>query len=155
MTLREAIRLWIAERDIYPAHTIHDYIGRALNSFYLRPDDRISIIDKEPPLTGVQIDDAWVGAVGEHLALRWELPVPQWAMEGRVLSTPYFTWIGRPSDQQIIILVNDSPPAFRRRLIYTEAEPLRKASWRQSERSHLSPSPLPRSVRLDQSEDGS
>ena len=66
-----------------------------------------------------------LGAVGEHLARRWGLAVPAWTNDAkRFLHEPYFT---TPIENLKAMLLVQSPLAFRRRLIFTEAEPLRRA----------------------------
>ena len=85
-----------------------------------------AMIDGEPPVLGKQPLDAYIGAVGEHLARRWGLKVPEWVEdERRFLDKPFF-----PDNLELMkpILLRDSPLAFRRRLIFTEAEPLRRAT---------------------------
>lgn len=85
-----------------------------------------AIDDAPPPLTD-PIAQAHLGAVGEHLALRWGLNVPRWTHDqSRFLKQPHFTtpWAGFRA-----ILIAESPLAFRRRLIFTEAEPLRRARF--------------------------
>jgi hypothetical protein len=70
-------------------------------------------------------EHALLGAVGEHLARRWSLPVPEWTNEpARFLTRPHFT---TPLDGFKALMIAQSPLAFRRRLIFTEAEPLRRA----------------------------
>jgi hypothetical protein len=86
-----------------------------------------AMIDAEPPLTGRQPLDAYVAAVAEHLARRWGLAIPPWVEDGRrFLDTPFF-----PDNLQLMkpILLRDSPIGFRRRLIFTEAEPLRRGRF--------------------------
>ena len=49
------------------------------------------MIAEEPGLTGVAFQDAYVGAVGEHLARRWGLDIPAWADDSRrFLDRPNF-----------------------------------------------------------------
>lgn len=68
---------------------------------------------------------AFFGAIGEHLALRWGLSVPSWTNDpSRFLTRPYFD---TPFDDLKAMYLAQSPTAFRRRLIFTEAEPLRRA----------------------------
>jgi hypothetical protein len=70
-------------------------------------------------------EHALMGAVGEHLARRWGLPIPGWTDEAaRFLKRPYFT---TSAEGLKALLLAESPIAFRRRLIFTEAEPLRRA----------------------------
>ena len=70
-------------------------------------------------------EHALLGAIGEHLARRWKLPVPARSDDAdRFLAMPYFT---TPLEGFKALLIAQSPLAFRRRLIFTEAEPLRRA----------------------------
>jgi len=96
-----------------------------LDSFYMNPAERQSMINDEPePLTDIK-KHAALGGVGEHLARRWKLRIPAWTEDpSRFLKRPYFTT--RLEDLKAMLLVQ-SPLAFRRRLIFTEAEPLRRA----------------------------
>jgi hypothetical protein len=115
-------------------------INEFLDEFYLAEDeDRQSKIEKEPGFTGLPREDAYFGAVAEHLARRWGLAIPSWTEDPRrFLETPYFVdgfELLKP------VLLRDSPIAFRRRLIFTEAEPLRRATMQSAlERQEL---PLP------------
>jgi len=98
-----------------------------LDEFYdtLRAGKAADLIGAAPE----PIDDrrlhAFLGAVGEHLARRWNLPIPAWTDDAsRFLKQPYFT---TPLEGFKATLLVESPLAFRRRLIFTEAEPLRRA----------------------------
>jgi hypothetical protein len=65
------------------------------------------------------------GAAGEHLARRWGLVIPPWTDDpSRFLKRPHFT---TPLEDLKALLIVESPIAFRRRLIFTEAEPFRRA----------------------------
>ena len=105
-----------------------DALSEFLDEFYLRgPLERQRMIDEEPGFTGEAFQDAYVGAVGEHLARRWGLDIPTWAEDPRrFLDKPHF-----PEFMELAkpVLLRDSPIAFRRRLIFTEAEPLRRARF--------------------------
>lgn len=71
------------------------------------------------------VEHAMLGAIGEHLARRWSLPIPPWTDDPtRFLKLPYFT---SPLEGLKPLLLVESPSSFRRRLIFTEAEPLRRA----------------------------
>jgi hypothetical protein len=86
-----------------------------------------AMIDSAPMVIGRQPLDAYVGAVAEHLARRWELTIPAWVEdERRFLDTPF--WVDDLQRMKPIFL-RDSPIAFRRRLIFTEAEPLRRGRF--------------------------
>jgi hypothetical protein len=122
-TLAEAVR-WAAEgqRDFAVA------IDEFLDAFYTEGDAgrRQAMIADEPPRLGVEREDAFVGAVAEHLARRWGLAVPPWAAtDERDVAEPWF--VGRMGKGLSGLLLVESPIAFRRRRIFTEAEPLRRA----------------------------
>jgi len=105
-----------------------DAISEFLDEFYLGGTaERQRMIGEEPALTGVAFQDAYVGAVGEHLARRWGLDIPAWTDHPRrFLDKPRF-----PDYMELAkpVFLRDSPIAFRRRLIFTEAEPLRRARF--------------------------
>ncbi len=122
-TLADAVR-WAAEgrRDFAVA------IDEFLDVFYTETDPAVrqSMIAEEPPRLGVERQDAFVGAVGEHLARRWGLTIPAWAAtDARDVADPWF--VGRMGKGLSGLLLVESPIAFRRRRIFTEAEPLRRA----------------------------
>jgi hypothetical protein len=105
-------------------------IAEFLDTFYLNhghTKEQQAMISVPPPVTERRQFDAYVGAIGEHLARRWGLTIPVWVEEEcRFLDTPIFA-----DDLQLMkpILLRDSPIAFRRRLIFTEAEPLRRGRF--------------------------
>jgi hypothetical protein len=109
-------------------YSFMDAISEFLDEFYLSgQSERQHMLADEPALTGVAFQDAYVGAVGEHLARRWGLCIPLWADDSRrFLDTPRF-----PEFMELAkpVFLRDSPVAFRRRLIFTEAEPLRRARF--------------------------
>lgn len=99
-----------------------------LDAFYTEPDParRQAMIEEEPPRLGPERDDAFIGAVGEHLARRWGLRVPAWAAgNDRDVAKPWF--VGQMGHGLSELLLVESPIAFRRRRIFTETEPLRRA----------------------------
>jgi hypothetical protein len=84
-------------------------------------------LEDEPEPVSDHIGHAHLGAVAEHLALRWGLVAPVWVHDpGRFLKRPYFT---TKLEGFKAMLIAESPLAFRRRLIFTEAEPLRRARF--------------------------
>jgi hypothetical protein len=98
-----------------------------LDEFYTRPQDRQGMIDEDPGFLDDVIYDAWIGGVGEHLARRWKLRVPPWTENPRrFLKRPWFV-----DDAELLkpYLIAESPASFRRRLIFTELEPLRRATF--------------------------
>jgi hypothetical protein len=99
------------------------------DEFYLDHPDKAAQqrrFDPVPEPVGGALADAWIGAVGEHLALRWGLRVPEWTRRPIhfALQKPHFM----PSAKAMrgIVLV-ESPPSFRARSIFTGAEPLARA----------------------------
>ena len=95
------------------------------DGFYLQYPDSAAMqgrIDPEPKITGHVAHDAWIGAIGEHLALRWGLNVPPWTKRPAhfALRKPLFM---SPSPALQSFLLAESPPAFRARLIFTGSEP--------------------------------
>ena len=100
-------------------------LSEFLDEFYGHPERRQAMITDEPPPLADDREHAMLGAVGEHLARRWGLAVPTWTDDTmRFLHAPYFT---TPIENLKAMLLVQSPQAFRRRLIFTEAEPLRRA----------------------------
>ncbi len=96
-----------------------------LDTFYMQPALRQSMIDAEPAITGTALTDAYIGAVGEHLARRWSLRIPTWTDDPRrTLHEPVFA--GGIEALKAMLLVQ-SPLAFRKRMIFVEHEPLRRA----------------------------
>ncbi len=99
-----------------------------LDAFYTEESAvrRQTMIANEPPRIGAERLDAYVGAVGEHLARRWGLAIPSWSDQPwREVSEPWF--VGMMGKGLSGLLLVESPIAFRRRRIFTEAEPLRRA----------------------------
>lgn len=86
-----------------------------------------SAIADEPIPLADPVLNAVLGAVGEHLARRWGLSVPTWTGHpSRFLKRPHFT---TPLEGFKALCLAESPASFRRRLIFTEAEPLRRARF--------------------------
>jgi hypothetical protein len=127
-SLREAV-----ERILSGEEEERIAMAEFLDTFYLHHGQiaqQQAMIDDPPGVTEKQPLDAYVGAIGEHLARRWGLTIPFWVEDKcRFLDTPIFA-----DDLQLMkpILLRDSPIAFRRRLIFTEAEPLRRGRFPKS-----------------------
>jgi len=98
-----------------------------LDEFYIDrdPTGRRARVEHDPGLLGDARQDALIGAIGEHLCRRWGLgEPPEWTNDpARFLSHP---WFMGPDNMKGFLLA-ESPSAFRRRFIFTEAEPLRRA----------------------------
>ena len=129
--------------------TLRFCLAGFLDDFYGDPDkaSRMLRIADDQGLTADLKMNALLGAVGEHLAIRWNLgSPPAWTNQPeRFLQRPWFMGHERMKG----FLLAESPLAFRRRFIFTEAEPLRRASmprdgrWWAYEtiRSGLTPTP--------------
>jgi hypothetical protein len=93
-----------------------------LDTFYGSNSDMMVRAIRGTPARIDPVHDAYLGAVAEHLALRFGLPVPQWVEEPhRFLAKPFFA--GGLETLKAILLV-ESPLAFRRRQIFVSANAL-------------------------------
>ncbi|MBM3523829.1 MAG: hypothetical protein FJX57_12790 [Alphaproteobacteria bacterium] len=111
-------------------------LAEFLDRCYLETDPvrRRAMIEERPEPAETIERDAVLGAIGEHLHRRWRLPgdPPAWTDEPhRFLRLPLFP---DGANATKAWLIADSPMAFRRRMIFTEAEPLRRARMPQDER---------------------
>lgn len=115
----------VARRATADPASLHNALAGFLDMFYTQPERRQGMIDPAPELTGDAILDATLGAIGEHLARRWKLKIPAWTDDpARFLTRPYFP---TPLEDLKPLLIAQSPLAFRRRMIFVEHEPLRRA----------------------------
>lgn len=106
------------------------HLREFLDAFYGADGDRTRqalFIRDDPGLLGMAAADAFLGGVGEHLARRWDLPIPAWVRhEARYLDAAMFV----PSDRALrSYLICVSPVAFRARLIFTGPDPLQRARF--------------------------
>ncbi len=100
------------------------FLREFLDEFYTEADAvrRAAMIVPAPAPTGDARFDAYVAAVAEHLALRYDLPIPDWCLgDERFLHRAYFP-CGLESLKATYLV--ESPTAFRRRMIFVEADPL-------------------------------
>ena len=100
------------------------FIREFLDEFYSEPDParREAMLREEPPLSEDDRANAYFGAVAEHLARMNDLTVPEWAGHPqRFLKMPFFP-AGLESLKATCLM--ESPTAFRRRLIFVDANPL-------------------------------
>ena len=126
-TLADTVRIYLEHGEGQDG-AFSVLLDEFLDAFYTetRPGQRQATIDEDPPFTGNERHDAYIGAVGEHLAQRWGLRVPAWTdTPGREVAEPWF--VGMMGKGLSGLLLAESPIAFRRRRIFTEAEPLRRA----------------------------
>jgi hypothetical protein len=132
-TLAEAVSLYHRDAEGHQHAERRDgafsvLLDAFLDAFYTETTAarRQAMIDEEPPRTGEERRDAYVGAVGEHLARRWGLQIPPWSSASwREVAEPWF--VGTMGIGLSGLLLVESPIAFRRRRIFTEAQPLRRA----------------------------
>ena len=126
-TLAEAVRRYLEVGEGQDG-AFSVLLDEFLDAFYTETDpaQRQAMIDEEPPRLGEERHDAYVGAVGEYLASRWDLRIPPWSdAPCREVAEPWF--VGMMGKGLSGLLLVESPIAFRRRRIFTEAEPLRRA----------------------------
>ena len=119
-TLDDVAQAWNADFDSY-----RSTIAGFLDTFYMNPARRQAMIDPEPRLCNEPKMNAYLGAVAEHLARRWTLKIPKWTSDPkRFLHKPYFA-----GDIESLkpLLLAQSRLAFRKRMIFVEHEPLRRA----------------------------
>jgi hypothetical protein len=96
---------------------VHEF----LDSFYAHPTLRAAAIKDSPELIDA-LRDAYLSAVGEHLARSHGLPVPEWTeRQGNDLHDPFFAG-GLESLKGV--LVAESPTAFRRRMLFVSKNAL-------------------------------
>jgi hypothetical protein len=121
----------VAAVTIAGTKSFADAIDEFVDAFYLDHPDKArqqQRLDEPPAFVGDAFTDAWIGAVGEHLARRWNLEVPAWTRrpEHNRLSRPTFV----PDSKALRgTLMTESPPAFRSRMIFTFIEPLQRARF--------------------------
>ena len=123
-TLREVVeRARTTERDV----RLHG--DELLDNFYRCADAalRHSMIRDEPGLLDDPFHDALIGAVGEHLARRWGLRVPEWTENARRFLDSEFFYPDLPGHRRWLRAV--TPPAFARRGIRTGPEPLHRLNF--------------------------
>jgi hypothetical protein len=112
----------IAERTVADASTFDRSVREFLDSWQsMNPSERDNAIRSEPVSIGM-VQDAYVAALAEHLALGGKRIVPEWTRgPSRFLREPFFA--GGLESLKAILLV-ESPLAFRRRLIFISADAL-------------------------------
>jgi hypothetical protein len=92
-----------------------------LDSFYANPETRQAAIDQPPELLDA-LRDAYLAAVGEHLARCYHLEIPAWAeTRGLDLEHPFFA--GGLESLKARLFV-ESPTAFRRRMLFVSKDAL-------------------------------
>jgi hypothetical protein len=96
-----------------------------LDSFYGQGTDGKASAIAPAPAPIAPLHDAYLAAVAEHLARRFNLAIPLWTEEpSRFLTKPFFA--GGFESLKATLLV-ESPLAFRRRQIFVSANALSRA----------------------------
>lgn len=121
----------VARRAAGTPSEFYTTLNEFADEFYLDHPDKAAQqrrIDPIPDPVGKPLIDALIGAVGEHLAQRWGLRVPDWTQRviHFALDRPHFLPASKALRGALIV---ESPPAFRSRLIFTGAEPLDRARF--------------------------
>ena len=107
-----------------------------LDTFYANPTSRFSAISDPPELID-PLHDAYLAAVGEHLARVYGLPIPEWTeTHGFELHRPFFA--GGLESLKAILTV-ESPTAFRRRLLFISANALSRPHAPALDEDHIEP----------------
>jgi len=121
----------VAQRARQAPSEFYAALNEFADEFYLDHPDNVAQqrrIDPVPEPVGDPLIDALIGAVGEHLAQRWGSSVPDWTQRAVhfALNEPHFL----PDSRALRgVLIVESPPAFRSRLLFTGAEPLDRARF--------------------------
>lgn len=121
-TLREAGEIAAATGEF--SFALRDF----LDGFYARP--HAAALAAEPPLLATALRDgarfdAYLAAVAEHLSRAHRWPVPAWALRPeRYLALP---WFGMKSHGGRMILLAESPAAFRVRNLFVSENALSRA----------------------------
>jgi hypothetical protein len=122
-TLAEAVRRYKSGQQKFSVA-----LGEFLDEFYMYADagSRYARVEECPEFIEEDVFDAYIGAVGEHLVRRWNLGVPpEWTDDPRRFLK--FFWFPPGVEAEKPILLVESPMAFRRRMLFVEADPLRRA----------------------------
>lgn len=88
--------------------------------------DIVARISDEPLLTGNDVRDAFLAAVAETLAVAAGIPVPAWAQKPERFLRDRAWFAGGLESLKSTLLV-ESPPAFRRRLLFVSRNALSRA----------------------------
>jgi hypothetical protein len=92
-----------------------------LDYFYSNPAEREASLSAKP-ISLDDLRDAYLGATAEHLARRYDLPIPPWAETyGLALKRPFFA--GGLESLKALLTV-ESPTAFRRRMLFVSKNAL-------------------------------
>ena len=127
--MRPAILADVATRSLSDPDW-HHHLDEFLDTFYGADGDiqrQSAMIAEHPQWLDHPHANAFLGAVGEHLARRWGLTIPTWVLDQRrYLTEALFVPDERPLRAYLLAA---SPVAFRTRLIFTGPDPLQRARF--------------------------
>lgn len=100
-------------------------LSEFLDAFYEADAPRKSMLAEEPSADIPRPERAYLAGAAEHLSALYRLEPPEWvAKPAFFLTEAYWPETLGPAFEQIALA--ESPVAFRRRFIFTEAQPLRR-----------------------------
>jgi len=102
--------------------------GDFLDAAYAaNPEDRPRMLRERPDTEDVRLY-AYAAAMADQLAHEWGLTTPEWALEDRTFDhEPFFDYPEPRTDEMRLVLMVQSPPAFRSRKIFTTRNTLSRA----------------------------
>ena len=127
LALRPQTLLEVSRRAAAGTQPFDPALREFLDEFYGHPKRRRAAMAEEPLLLD-DVKDAYLAAVAEHLAMRYDLSAPGWAENhGRPLRKAFFAG-GLESLKAMLTI--ESPAAFRRRLLFVSKNALDRPSRR-------------------------
>ncbi|MFC4236005.1 hypothetical protein ACFOY8_12235 [Thalassospira xianhensis] len=107
----------------------HVVFHEFLDTFYVEEDKTLkyAMLTECPDFLEDDVKDSYIGGVAEYLCYRWGIGTPpEWTNDPRrFLKKPWFPPGVETEKPRLLV---ESPSAFKRRLIFIEAEPLRRIS---------------------------
>ena len=121
-SIREVSERVILNKEMFPF-----ILSEFLDYFYLLTDKekKQDSINNQPKIINESSLNAYLAACAEHLARKNDLLIPDWTEKNNYfLKEPFFDNAGIKNLN--LLLLAESPIAFRKRLIFTEKNPLRR-----------------------------
>ena len=99
-----------------------EFVDEVLN---MSAEQATAAVSEEPQASSNPVHKAWLAAMAEHYARKMGGVVPAWSMGADCfLDMPHF---GTSLQSLKAHLLISSPPAFRRRMIFVERDPIPRA----------------------------
>jgi hypothetical protein len=112
----------IADRALHGLQPFDPAVAEFLDAWQTMPQAERKLAIAIEPARIDRVKDAYLAALAEHLAHESRLDAPEWAeANSRFLDEPFFA--GGLESLKAILLA-ESPPAFRRRLVFISADAL-------------------------------